>query len=325
MSALGMGCWAIGGPFTGFGGMPLGWGEVDDDKSIEALHMALDLGVNFFDTADVYGTGHSEELLGKVFKGSRDKVVVATKFGGVFDTKKHDMYSFDASPEYVRKALEASLQRLGMDYIDLYQLHIKDLDLAAAEDTMEALEKLVEEGKIRGYGWSTDDYDRAALFAKGPHCIAVQQQFNIFVGNEKILRLCEKRNLASINRGPLAMGLLTGKFFKDIELPSNDVRIVSEDMHDPYYAYFKGKKPLPELVLKLDIVTDILRSKGRTLAQGALAWIWAHSEKTIPIPGFKTAKQVRENAKAMDFGPLTPNQMFEIEHLVHHEPEGSEV
>lgn len=325
VSAMGVGCWAIGGPFTGFGGLPLGWGDVDDEKSIEALHMALDLGVNFFDTADVYGTGHSEELLGKVFKGIRDKVVIATKFGGVFDKKMRDMHSFDATPAYVRKALEASLRRLGTDYIDLYQLHIKDLDLAGAADTMDALEKLVEEGKIRGYGWSTDDFDRAAMFAKGPHCCAVQQQLNIFVGNKKILSLCENKNLASINRGPLAMGLLTGKFVKHIELPSNDVRIVSEDMNDPYYAYFRGRKPLPELMCKLDIVKDILKSKGRTLAQGALAWIWARSEKTIPIPGFKTARQVRENAKALDFGPLTPNQMFEIEHLVHHEPEGTAV
>jgi aryl-alcohol dehydrogenase-like predicted oxidoreductase len=317
VSALGMGCWAIGGPFTGFGGLPVGWGEVDDQASLEALQVALDHGVNFFDTADVYGTGHSERLLGQAFKGIRDKVVIATKFGGVYDEQKRDMYDFDGTPAYMRKAIEASLKRLDTDYIDLYQLHIKDYDKVLAKDTMAELEKLVDEGKIRGYAWSTDDYDRAAIFAKGLHCIAVQQQLNIFVGNEKILSLCEERNLASVNRGPLAMGLLTGKFKKEIELPANDVRIINENMGDPYYAYFKGKKPLPELMNKLDAVKEILKSNGRTLAQGSLAWVWAKSGKTVPIPGFKTAKQVKENAKALDFGPLTKRQMHEIENLVH--------
>ena len=179
VSALGMGCWAIGGPFTGFSSLQLGWGVVNDPTSLEALQTALDLGVNFYDTADVYGVGHSEKLLSKAFKGIRDQVVIATKFGGVFDEQKRDMYEFNGGPEYVRNALEASLKRLDTDYVDLYQLHIKDLDMAIARDTMEVLEKLVEEGKIKGYGWSTDDYDRAALFAEGPNCIAVQQQLNI--------------------------------------------------------------------------------------------------------------------------------------------------
>jgi len=316
VTALGMGCWAIGGPFTGFGSMPLGWGDVDDQASLEAIKAALDLGVNFFDTADVYGVGHSEKLLSKALKGIRDKVVIATKFGFVFDEQKKDAYEFNASPEYVRKAVEASLRRLDTDYIDLYQLHIKDYDIVMAKDTMAVLEKLVDEGKIRGYGWSTDDYNRAALFAKGLHCSAIQQQLNIFVGNKSILELCEEHNLASLNRGPLAMGLLTGKFKKEIELPFNDVRISVDAMEDPYYMYFKDKKPRPDLLQKLDAVNEILRSNGRTLAQGSLAWIWAKSGKTIPIPGFKTAKQVKENAKALDFGPLTHKQMHEIEKLV---------
>jgi len=316
---MGMGCWAIGGPFTGFGMMPIGWGEVNDQESLKALQAALDHGVNFFDTADVYGVGHSERLLAKAFKGIRDQVVIATKFGGVFDEQKKDMYEFDGSPAYLKRALEGSLQRLDTDYIDLYQLHIKDLDIAIASDAMEALEKMVDEGKIRGYGWSTDDYDRAALFSKGRNCIAVQQQLNIFVGNEEILDLCKEKDLASINRGPLAMGLLTGKFDKEVKLPSNDVRTASENLQDPYYMYFEGKKPLPELLKKLDMVREILQSNGRTLAQGALAWIWAKSGKTIPIPGFKTVKQVKDNTKALDFGPLTGDQMLEIKTLLHSE------
>jgi len=325
VTALGMGCWAIGGPFTGFGTLPLGWGDVDDQLSIQAIKAALDQGVNFFDTADVYGTGHSEKLLGKVLKGIREKVVIATKFGFVFNEQKKDAYEYNASPEYVRKALEASLKRLDTDYIDLYQLHLKDYDLSLAEDTMSELEKLVGEGKIRSYGWSTDDYDRAALFAKGLHCSAVQQQLNIFVGNRHILELCDEHNLASLNRGPLAMGLLTGKFKKEIELPSNDVRISIDTVEDPYYMYFKDRKPIPELMEKLESVKEILQANGRTLAQGALAWIWARSGKTIPIPGFKTAKQVIENAKALDFGPLSQDQMHEIEDLVQKETKASKL
>jgi aryl-alcohol dehydrogenase-like predicted oxidoreductase len=316
VSALGMGCWAIGGPFTAFGGLSMGWGDVKDANSLEALQTALDHGVNFFDTADVYGAGHSERLLSKAFKGMRDNVVIATKFGFVFDEQKKDTYDANGSPEYVRKALEASCKRLNTDYIDLYQLHLKDLDMAVSRDTMEELEKLVEEGKIRGYAWSTDDTDRAALFAEGPNCIAVQHQLNIFVGNEKILALCEEKDLASVNRGPLAMGLLTGKFEKEVKLPSNDVRLVMDSMEDPYYMYFENRKPKPDLLKKLDQVREILQSGGRTLVQGALGWIWARSGKTVPIPGFKTAKQVKENAGALDFGPLTNDQMVEIQKIL---------
>jgi len=316
VSALGMGCWAIGGPFTGFGGLSMGWGDVNDENSLEAIQTALDHGVNFFDTADVYGAGHSERLLSKALKGIRDQVVIATKFGFVFDEQKKDAYELNGGPEYVRKALEASFKRLNTDYIDLYQLHIKDLDMGIARDTMEVLEKMVDEGKIRGYAWSTDDADRVALYAEGPNCIAVQHQLNIFVGNEKILALCEEKDLASVNRGPLAMGLLTGKFAKEVKLPSNDVRLVMDSMEDPYYMYFENQKPKPNLLKKLEQVREILQSEGRTLVQGALGWIWARSGKTVPIPGFKTAKQVKENAGALDFGPLTNDQMLEIQRIL---------
>lgn len=317
VSAMGMGCWAIGGPFTGFGEMPLGWGKVDDKESSNALLMAYEKGINFFDTADVYGVGHSERLIGKVFKGMRDRIVIATKFGMVFNEEKRDAEAFDASPPYVRKAVEDSLRRLNTDYIDLYQLHIKDYDTEKVLETRNTLEDLVQEGKIRGYGWSTDDYERALIFSQGDNCIAIQQQLNIFVGNENILKLCDENDLASINRGPLGMGLLTGKFKEKANLPSDDVRLIMDSMQDPYYMYFTGGKPLPKLLKKLELVGEILKSDGRTLAQGALAWIWGKSNITIPIPGFKTVKQVIENAKALDFGPLTISQMSEIEELMH--------
>jgi len=319
VSAMGMGCWAIGGPFSGFGGMPIGWGNVNDKESLESLQFAFDNGINFYDTADVYGIGHSEELLAKAFRGKRDQVIIATKFGGVYDEKIKEMVDQDGSPQYMKKALENSLRRLNTDYIDIYQLHVKDWDLDKAIETREALESLVTEGKIRGYGWSTDDYERALLFSEGPNCAVVQHQLNIFVGNEEILTLCSEKDLASINRGPLAMGLLSGKFDKEQAISTNDVRTIMDAMQDPYYMYFREGKPIQELLDKLNAVREILKSGGRTLVQGALSWIWAKSEKTIPIPGFKTVNQVKENIKALDFGPLTREQTAEIDELIHHQ------
>ncbi len=156
VSAMGLGCWAIGGPFWR-DGQSHGWGQVDDDESIRAIHRALDLGVTFFDTADVYGCGHSERLLRRALAGRRDQVVIATKFGRVFDEQTRHILADDASPAYIRQACEASLRRLNTDYIDLYQLHLGDYDLAQAGIVRDTLEELVAAGKIRYYGWSTDD------------------------------------------------------------------------------------------------------------------------------------------------------------------------
>ncbi|MEN8118144.1 MAG: aldo/keto reductase [Bacteroidota bacterium] len=316
ISAMGLGCWAIGGPIT-LQGMPLGWGKVNDDESLRALEKGIEMGVNFLDTADVYGAGHSEKLISKVIKGKRDKLVIATKFGMGYNSKTREVeLGSPVTPEYTRKALESSLTRLGTDYIDLYQLHIKDLNLEDAGMLRDTLEDLVQEGKIRGYGWSTDDDKRAAFFAEGDNCTAVQQELNVFVGNKKILKLCKKRNLASINRGPLAMGLLTGKFTGNTTFSEEDCRSIVHLFGDEYYMFFEDGKPSAELLKKLDNIGEILRSDGRTLAQGALAWIWAKSENTIPIPGFKTVKQVEENAGALQFGPLTKSQMKEIKSIL---------
>jgi aryl-alcohol dehydrogenase-like predicted oxidoreductase len=311
VSAMGLGCWAIGGPFTNMEGVPVGWSDVDDNESIRAIHRALDLGVNFFDTADVYGTGHSEEILGKALMGRRDKVVIATKFGNVFDSETRQCTSEDGSPEYVREALEASLRRLNTKYIDLYQFHIWGYPPEKADRTRDVLEELVKEGKIRGYAWSTDVLESVKVFAEGPNCTAVQQQLNVFAGNDEILTLCKEKNLASVNRSPLAMGLLTGKFQESTRFPVNDVR-----RHVEWFEGFKEGKPNPEWLKKLDAIREILTSGGRTLTQGALAWIWGRSEKTIPIPGFKTVRQVEENATAMQFGSLNAEQMREIDALL---------
>ncbi|MBN1515879.1 aldo/keto reductase [Candidatus Sumerlaeota bacterium] len=311
VSAMGLGCWAIGGPFTSPGNVPVGWSAVDDGESIRAIHRALELGVNFFDTSDVYGAGHSEEVLGKALAGRRDGVVIATKFGNVFDSPTRHVTGEDGSPEHARQALEASLRRLNTDYIDLYQFHLSGYPPEKAAPTRDALEQLVEEGKIRGYAWSTDSLERVKVFAEGPHCIAVQQHMNVFSYNAEILALCEERNLASVNRSPLAMGLLTGKFQESTRFPADDVRRNVE-----WYEGIKGGKPNPAWLRKLDAIRQILTSEGRTLAQGALAWIWARSENTIPIPGFKTVKQAEENINAMQFGPLSKEQMHQIDILL---------
>jgi aryl-alcohol dehydrogenase-like predicted oxidoreductase len=312
VSAMGLGCWAIGGPFWR-DDRAVGWGQIDDGESIRALRRALDLGVTFFDTADVYGCGHSEHVLGQALAGVRDRVVIATKFGSTFDEGTRQAIGQDASPGYVRQACEASLRRLNTDHIDLYQFHLGGCDPVAAVAVRDVLEELVAAGKIRCYGWSTDDPDRARVFAEGAHCAAIQQQLNVFGGEEQILALCEEFDLASINRGPLAMGLLTGKFRADSRLPADDVRGPNSPS---WMRFFKDGKPNPEFLGKLEAVRDILTSGGRTLAQGALAWIWGRSDRTIPIPGFKTMAQIEENVAAMDLGPLAREQVEEIDTLL---------
>ena len=301
VSALGLGCWAIGGPFWR-DDQPVGWGNVNDEESIAAIHRALELGVNFFDTASVYGCGHSERVLGKALLGRREQVVIATKFGQVFDEETRQTKGYDTSPEHVRRSCEDSLRRLNVDYIDLFLLHVKEVELDKALIIRDALESLVNQGKIRFYGWSTDNTQNSRFFAEGPHCTAIQQQLNIFEGNLETLQVCEQYNLASINRSPLGMGLLTGKFSLESKIPSDDVR---------------SRRPALQAerairLGKLENIREILTRDGRTLAQGALGWLWARSAATIPIPGFKSIQQVEENIGAMHFGPLKADQMQEI-------------
>ncbi len=312
ISALGMGCWAIGGPFWS-GETPQGWGKVDDEESIRAIRAALDLGITFFDTANVYGAGHSERVLARAIAGRRAQVVIATKFNAVFDETTRQVTGSDSSPEGIRRACEESLRRLDTDYIDLYQFHDNGFPAARAAPVRETLEALAGEGKIRAYGWSTDFPDRAEVFAQGPKCAAVQLQLNVLDDNPPMIALCERYNLAALNRGPLAMGVLTGKYKADTKVSADDVR---GEKSPEWMKYFSGGKPNPEWLGKRDAVRQILESHGRTVAQGALAWLWARSPQTIPIPGFRTAAHVKENAGAMSFGPLRPEQMKEIEKIL---------
>lgn len=309
---MGLGCWAIGGQFY-FEGKPDGYGQVDDEESIRAIQQALDLGINFFDTSDAYGVGHSEKLIGRALAGRRDQAVIATKFGyfGSQDTKT--LHGVNLSPDYIERACDASLKRLNTDYIDLYLLHVWEVSISELNSIGDTLDRLVAKGKIRSYGWSTDLLGGAELFSQRKNCVAIEQQLNVFEGSLDLVKLCEERNLASLNRSPLAMGMLSGKFSADSVLPKDDVR----DAGFPWYeSLFKNGRPTQEALRKLDSIREILTSNGRTPAQGALAWIWAKSNVTIPIPGFKNVKQVQENAKALEFGPLTQAQVSEIEKIL---------
>lgn len=312
VSAVGMGCWAIGGPFWR-GDTPVGWGDVDDSESIRAIHRALELGATFFDTADVYGAGHSERVLANAFEGRRDQVVIATKFGNVFDEDAKQITGSSAEPDHIRAACDDSLKRLNTDYIDLYQLHLNGYDADKAPEIRDTLEELAQQGKIRAYGWSTDSLPGVREFAKGPHCTAIQFDQSVLNDNSDMIALCEELNLAAINRGPLAMGLLTGKYTIESNLPQNDVR--GKDAPE-WMQYFKDGKPNPAFLEKMHAVREVLTSDGRSLAQGALAWLWARSEQTIPIPGFRTVPQVEDNCGAMEHGPLTDAQFQSVESLL---------
>ena len=312
VSAMGLGCWAIGGAWT-WGDTPVGCGETDDAESIRAIRAAIDLGVSFFDTADVYGCGRSERVLGKAIAGRAEGIVVATKFGNLFDEEARRWTGEDVSPAHIREACQASLRRLGLDCIDLYQLHIWSLPQAQAEEVAETLEELVTEGLIRAYGWSTGDLDCARLFAAKPGCTSIQNDLNAFKDADEILAICDEHDLASINRAPLAMGLLSGKFGTDSKLPENDVR---GQLGPEWVQFFKDGRPVPELLEKVDALREVLTSGGRTLVQGALAWILGRSERTIPIPGFKSVKQAEENARALEFGPLGATEMRRVAEIL---------
>ncbi|WP_119272285.1 aldo/keto reductase [Taklimakanibacter deserti] len=317
---LGVGTWAIGGPFfSGPGcryplGAPLGYGKADDRASIQALRRAAELGVTLFDTADAYGTGHGERVLGEALKEVRNHVVISTKFGNTYDENRRELTGTDASPHYIRRACHASLKRLQTEWIDLYHLHIGDLTLDQAATVADTLDALCKEGLIRHYGWSTDDPLRAAAFADRPTATAVQFDMNLFEDAPEILEICETNHFAGIVRLPLAMGFLTGKYSPSSHLPQDDIR----SKPPSWLRYFKeGGSAAKDWYAALDGVREILTAKGRTLAQGALAWIWARSACTVPIPGIRTVAQAEENAGATEFGPLSRDQMAEIAELLH--------
>ena len=307
MSALGLGGWAIGGVMTR-GGEPLGYAGVDDDESRRAIARGVELGVTLFDTADVYGAGHSEVLLGEVI-GNSDAVRIATKFGNLFDEQTRELTNSDVSPAYVRSAVQKSLRRLQRDRIDLYQLHHSTVSKAEADDLVAVLEELVEAGSIAWFGVSTDDPQVAAMFAEAPHCTAMQVQLNVLDDNAEMLRCCAEHDLGVVCRSPLAMGLLGGRYTADSVLPAHDIR----GRQPEWLEWFTDGRPTPDFLDRIERVRAVLTAGGRTLAQGALAWIWARDERAVPLPGFRNRAQVEENVGVLELGPLSENELNEVE------------
>ncbi len=316
VSAMGLGCWAMGGPWDWLepdgSKEPEGWGQVDDAESIRAIHYAIEAGVNFFDTAANYGCGRSERVLGQAVAGRRDKVILATKFGYVVDEEKRTVSDTDNIIPRIRQECEDSLRRLKTDYIDLYQFHKRDYDPGKAAEVRDVLERLVEEGKIRWYGWSTDNPAGVQVFAQGAHCTAIQHNLvmeMVVYDVHRMLAVCEQHDQASINRSPLSGGMMTGKLNRDSTFPADDLRHNQED-------YLRTEKAMQRFQ-RIEAVRQFFAEAGetRTLAQIALAWIWTRSERTIPIPGFKTVAQVKENVQAMEFGLLSEAQMKKIDEI----------
>ncbi|MGL4237672.1 aldo/keto reductase [Tabrizicola sp.] len=311
---LGLGCWAIGGPWTA-GGSPAGWGVVDDAESIRAIHAAADAGVRFFDTAQTYGAGHSERVLGEALLQHPD-VRVATKVGYAINPDRREMGGADTGG--IATALDASLRRLRRERIDLVLLHLNALPIPEAESVFDGLDRLRAAGKIGAYGWSTDFPDRAAAFAGRTGMVAVEHAMNVFFRADALMPVIEGAGFLSINRSPLAMGLLGGSYVAGQRFADDDLRSRNHGWMD----YFKDGAVAPEMLTRLNAVRELLQSGDRSLAQGALGWLWARSGATLPIPGFRTVAQVADLTGALHKGALPEAVMAEIETVIQRPPEG---
>ncbi len=320
VSPMGLGGLPIGGMFwrTDYDSVPWqtdrskpfpgGWGPVDDDESIRAIRTGLNLGINLIDTSSSYGCGHSERIIGNAIAGRRHDVVISTKFGNASDEEKRIYIGHDVRPGSIRASCEGSLRRLSTDYIDVFLLHWSGYD-GDPGPIVGVLEELLDAGKIRTYGWSNNEVDKMEGFAVHENFSVVEFPHSVFQRTPEMLALCEAQDIGALIRSPLGMGLLTGKFDSETTFPEDDIR----------HGWNMKEGRMAEVLKAVAGIRDVLTSDGRTLAQGALGWIWAQSERTVPIPGFKTVAQVTENAKAMEFGPLSAEQVEEIERLLSRE------
>lgn len=284
VSRIGFGCYPIGG---------WDWGKVNDQDSINAVRSALDLGVNFFDTADIYGLGHSEEVLSKALKQQRKKVIIATKGGLKWDNHKK-IRVYDLSAKYLFSAVEQSLKRLGLDCILLYQIHYPDPNVAI-EETMGALEKLKEQGKIRYIGVSNMTAELIREYLRYGRIESVQLRYNIldYQTDEAIFSLCKKNNLSVFSYGSLAQGLLTGKYNRDSHFEENDHR--SRDSH------FQSNKFFANLTV-VEQLKEIANKYGMTCAQLAISWILHNQDIATALVGVKNPKQIEQNVHAFNWG-----------------------
>ncbi len=279
ISEIGFGAWAIGGD---------AWGPVEDAASIAAMERGLELGINFIDTADVYGSGHSETLVAQILKGRRDQVIVATK-GGLMghhrDPKREPVYD---RPEKVVEACEASLRRLETDYIDVYFCHIWWDRPEETEAFMQAFETLKRDGKVRVAGVSTDSFPYIEHFNRDGGLDVVQLEYSILnrKAERDILPYLQEHGIGAVLRGPLQKGLLTGKFTPESTFPEGDVR------HNwPNEAWYR------ESLQKVERLRPLERP-DQTLGQLALRFVLNHPAVSVAIPGAKTPAQVEANAAA---------------------------
>lgn len=298
VSTIGFGAWAIGGK---------NWGPTDDDVSRNAIRAALDEGVNFIDTADVYGFGHSEDLIREVLdERGRDGVVVATKAGNDFynateaDDGGYGPIKSNADKDYIIFAAERSLKRLGVDCLDLLQLHSQPTDLLERDDPWEALALLKEQGKIRHAGWSVASFletEQAHLLERHHELIdVIQVRYNLLEreAEKKLFPIAQQHGVGVIVRIPLLFGLLTGKFNRQSVFTGDDHRKMNlaPDKLATYLDEFEALSPLYE------------RYPDQTKTQVSLRFCITHPACHTAIPGGKTPEQVRDNCAASDFGPL---------------------
>lgn len=310
VSAVGMGTWATGGPSSA-GDQPLGWGlDWERNQAVDVLRAAFDAGVTVFDTADAYGTGTAERLIGEALGSVRDQIAIVSKWGNVIDEANRQLVGADPTPGYIRTALEASLDRLRTDRLDLYLLHLSGLPIDDANQLLGTLRELVAEGKIGAYGWSTDDPTLAAAWLGQPDFGAIEFEVNVVRDAPNLIDICDAHSLPGLVRGPLGTGLLTGRHGRNSRIDdTHDFRRVSPD----WLNYFRDGRPVGRYVDRLEAVTDILTSNDRTIAQGALCWLLARSPHLIPIPGARTVEQAIENTAAINHGPLTAEEMTAID------------
>ena len=286
VSEVGFGAWAIGGPAMA-GDIPIGWGDVKDKTSIEALKKALDLGINFYDTADFYGLGHSEELIGKLW-GNRDDIIVASKVGHRLDAD--DNIYIDYSKEYIIEACELSLKRLKRESIDYYQLHAAKMQHLENGECIEAMQLLQQQGKIRYWGLSLNTYDpepEANYMLENDLGDGFQLVFNII--NQKalpLLKMASEKGMGIIARMPLQFGLLTGKFNKDAKFPETDHR-----------SFRLNPEVLKQSLKDLEPIWSIAENYEISLASFALSFILSHLEVSTVIPGIKTPEQAISNTE----------------------------